>query len=458
VSNPMVTVVIVNWNGEALLPDCLDALAKQDMPRGSWQVWVVDNGSTDGSLALLAERYPEVKVLPLPENLAFAGGNNVAMRTAGTPYTALLNNDAHAEPDWLRRLVAPMQAPDGERVAATTSKVVFEPRFLRLELGTPGFRPPGDPRELGALVRTVEVVLGGEATDVTERVLWEKVAYGPEDVGGVSFRWTRPSGMLLVPIGQHPATPADLSIRLVARAERAKSLTLRWTDGEATTQLADTEGVRELSIPAGTRLHDVINNAGSILLAPGYGADRGYQETDEGQYDEPAEVFLFSGTAMCFRTAALREQGVFDDHFFMYYEDTDLSWRFRAAGWEIRYVPDAVVRHIHSASSVEWSPFFTFHVERNRLLTLAKNAPARLAAEQALRFPLTTLSMLRRTVLEAVREQRRPALRPTLLRVHVFASYLRLLPTTLMARRRLERTRKVGQRELLDRWLTTTRT
>ena len=78
---------------------------------------------------------------------------------------------------------------------------------------------------------------------------------------------------------------------------------------------------------------------------------------------------------------------MFDDDFFLYYEDTDLSWRLRSLGWRIRYQPAAVARHIHSASSVEWSPLFVFHTDRNRLLMLTKNARAGLAAREVLRYP-----------------------------------------------------------------------
>lgn len=453
-SGRLVTVVVLNWNGVALLPDCLDALAKQDLPREQWEVWVVDNGSTDGSLELLADRYPDVRVVRNERNLGYAGGNNVALRMVQTPFVALLNNDAHPEPDWLRHLLAPLLAPGAERVAAVTSKVVFQPRFVRLELATEVFRPAGDPRDLGAAIFRVEVASGdGPLRDVTERCLWEHVAYGPDrDPDDGRFRWTRPRGTLLVPL-----EPADASgpVRLVltGRAERPKPLTLSWPGGTATMPLGKKVARHALELPAGVPVVDVVNNAGSVLLKGGHGADRGYQEVDQGQYDKPEEVFLFSGTAVALRTEALRAHGAFDERFFMYYEDTDLAWRLQAAGWQILYAPDAVVRHIHAASSVEWSPFFTFHVERNRLLLLAKNAPLPMAAGQALRFQLTTASMLRRALWEWARTLRRPALRPLLLRGKVTASYLRLLPAMLAERRRINRTRTVPSHELLARWL-----
>jgi GT2 family glycosyltransferase len=198
---------------------------------------------------------------------------------------------------------------------------------------------------------------------------------------------------------------------------------------------------------------DVVNNAGSIVLTNGYGADRGYQEVDRGQYDRAEEVFALCGCAVALRTAAGRAVGWFDEDFFLYYEDTDLSWRLRAAGWAVRYEPTAVVRHVHSATSVEWSPTFVFHTDRNRLLMLVKDATAGLALREVGRYPLTTASIALRTVRTSARARTRPAVRPTLLRLRVIASFLRLLPAMLRRRRSA---RAVPRREL-QRWLVTGR-
>ena len=147
--------------------------------------------------------------------------------------------------------------------------------------------------------------------------------------------------------------------------------------------------------------------------------------------------------------------GWFDDDFFLYYEDTDLSWRLRAAGWAIRYEPTAVVRHVHSATSVEWSPTFVFHTDRNRLLMLVKDATARRCALREVgRYPLTTGSIALRTLRTAARARTRPAVRPTLLRLRVLASFLRLLPAVL--RRRTAR-RAPCPGASCERWLVTGR-
>ena len=64
--NPLVSVIIVNWNGLDHLPDCLDSLASQTFR--DFEVVLVDNGSTDGSVGFVRERYPWVKLVPLAEN------------------------------------------------------------------------------------------------------------------------------------------------------------------------------------------------------------------------------------------------------------------------------------------------------------------------------------------------------------------------------------------------------
>jgi GT2 family glycosyltransferase len=448
VAEPQVTVVVLNWNGAHLLPDCLGGLAAQDLPEGRMAVWVVDNASRDGSLELLRDRYPWVRAIANPSNDGFAGGNNVALREVDTPFVALINNDARPEPDWLRRLLEPFEEPGAERLGAVSAKLVFLPRFLAVELATPGFAPGTlDTRELGVRVYRVAV----DGTDVTERVLWDRVAYAPEGDGPARFRWTRPAGMLLVPVDRQDGdTPIRLGLRVAA--ETTKPVELTWAGGTGGGKAEPEPVDLEVEVPAGARLVDVLNNAGSMVFRDGYGADRAYQELDRGQYQRPEEVFAFCGGAVCFRAEALRQAGVFDDDFFLYYEDTDLSWRLRALGWRIRYQPAAVARHMHSASSVEWSPLFVFHTDRNRLLMLTKNARAGLAAREVLRYPLTTASLALREVARSRHTRRRPPVRPTLLRLRVLGSYLRLLPTMLVRRRRIAARAAVDRRRL-ERWL-----
>jgi GT2 family glycosyltransferase len=97
-------VLIVNWNGGTLLSRCLMALERQQ--RKPDRVVVVDNASTDDSLALAEAHLRTVELLKLPRNVGFAEANNIAARAAdGADLLALLNPDAFPEPQWLAALV-----------------------------------------------------------------------------------------------------------------------------------------------------------------------------------------------------------------------------------------------------------------------------------------------------------------------------------------------------------------
>lgn len=451
------SVVIVNYNGAHLLPDCLRALDRQRADAPPFETVVVDNASSDGSCELLARDFPWVTVIESPRNLGFAGGNNLALRTVVTPYAVLLNNDATPEPGWLRNLLATFDEPGAQHVGIATGKILFLPKFVRVELRTPAFRPgPQDTRELGVRVYGVSV----DGAEVADKVLWEQAAYGPEGAGPERFRWTRPGGQFLLPVPPGLCAADEVThpvkVTITSVAEAAKQLTLL-VDGRRVEAHVETRPTDvEFEVPPGARVVDVINNAGSIVLQDGSGADRGFQEVDTGQYEEAGEVFAACGNGMALRTAAAREAGWFDDVFFMYYEDTDLSWRWRSRGWAIRYVPSAVLRHIHAASSKEWSPRWIFHVERNRLLMLTKNATATLAWSAVRSYLRHIAAGLVRAGVTAVRQRRRPALREHLLRLSIVRSYLRQAPRALRERRALRRTAVVSAAEL-QTWLVTRR-
>ncbi|HLY65228.1 MAG TPA: glycosyltransferase family 2 protein, partial [Chloroflexota bacterium] len=116
-----VTVAIPNWNGARFLPACLDSLRAQTYR--DFEVVIVDNGSNDASLSLLAERYPEVRVITWPENRGVAAAFNEGVRQCRGELLALLNNDMELEPSWLEAMV---QALDTDAAAgAVASKILF---------------------------------------------------------------------------------------------------------------------------------------------------------------------------------------------------------------------------------------------------------------------------------------------------------------------------------------------
>jgi GT2 family glycosyltransferase len=112
-SLPAVSVVLVNFDGAEHLPDCLDSLGAQDYPPDRLEVIVVDNGSTDGSLEMLAAHYPGVRVLPQGRNTGFAPAVSEGVRAATGDCVALLNNDMRADPGWVRSLVEAYDPANG---------------------------------------------------------------------------------------------------------------------------------------------------------------------------------------------------------------------------------------------------------------------------------------------------------------------------------------------------------
>lgn len=252
---PLVTVVVVNWNGLPLLRRCLPpVLAQRGVP---YEVIVVDNGSSDGSLDWLrrlaatmaaSPTAPPLRILASERNLGFAAGNNLAIRESQAPFIATLNNDAWPEPDCLAALVA--AAESDPSIGSCAAQMVF------------ASRPD--------VVNSAGIAL---------------------DRAGIA--WDREVGA-----ARHPPGPAT-------------------------------------------------------------------------------EVFGASAGAALYRRTMLDDVGLFAESFFMYLEDVDLAWRARLRQWQCVYVPAAVVRHLHSASAGEGSPFKLWHLGRNKLAVLVRCLPGR---------------------------------------------------------------------------------
>jgi GT2 family glycosyltransferase len=121
-----------------------------------------------------------------------------------------------------------------------------------------------------------------------------------------------------------------------------------------------------------------IDKAGHLIYLDGLNHGRGSGETDRGQYDTPEDVLFPDGAAALYRRAMLDEIGLFDESFFAYGDDADIGLRGRLAGWTCRYVPSAIVYHVHSATAGEFSALKAFLVERNRFFVAVKLFPLRL--------------------------------------------------------------------------------
>jgi GT2 family glycosyltransferase len=371
-----VSVVCLNYNGRRYLERFLRSALAIDYPTNRYEVVLIDNASTDDSVTLVRSQFPRVRVVESAVNLGFAGGCNLGMRATRGEYVALVNNDTVVEPDWLRALVE--VAESDPRIGSVGSKILFLTPYLDLGLdvldaGTAGAGPAvmllHEARAAGCEYDKLVLRAGNLARSHDAHVLGR-------------------SARLAVPVADTSA-PATILLRLRAAPGR-RAVAVAVLAGDTLVrrlELTPTPSTFRVEIPrhlAARAVHDVINNAGTHIDAAGRFADRGIFEFDHGQYDHVEEVFGLCGASMLLRRAMLDQVGGFDTRYFMYFEDLDLSWRARRAGWRLVYTPASRLRHVHAGSSTEWSPQWTFFVTRNHLFWLVKNGTAP-AARQALR-------------------------------------------------------------------------
>ena len=241
------SIVIVNWNGKKFLSECLDGLRRQIFQ--PLAITLVDNGSTDGSVDFVTQNYPEVNTIALSKNLGFPAANNIVLKTVHTEYVALLNNDAVADPMWLKSLVEALEEQPEAGFAA--------------------------------------------------------------------------SKMLLY----------------------------------------DNPGIID-------RTGDGYSRAGAGLL-------RGRGMTADS-YNVQEWIFGACAGAALYRTKMLRDIGIFDEDFFLLYEDVDLSFRAQLKGYKCLYVPEAIVYHKGSGSIVHDSPISVYYGHRNLEWVYVKNMPTAL--------------------------------------------------------------------------------
>jgi GT2 family glycosyltransferase len=443
--SPFVRIVVLSFDGSAMTSACLDSLRALDYPQDRYEVFVVDNASIDDSVEMIRRDHPWVTLREEWQNHGFAGGCNLGMRDlpAGIDYVALLNNDATVDPQWLTALVA--AAKGNPKVGAVAAKMLFADRFRGVAVTTPVIPHPKLPRF------SVGVKVLGVRVDGVAR--WDDIAWGegwltlpiidsPDE--SPALYSLRPAEVRVL---DEPGQPAPQVISLLLSAPTDRIVTL--DSGLGPTQVTVTATPTWFDTTLTPDAFDVINNVGSHLFEGGFGGDRGFLERDHGQYETAADIFAWCGGAVLLRRAFLAEVGLFDERFFVYYEDTDLSWRGRMLGWTYRYEPAAVVRHQHSASSGTGSDVFLFHTTRNRLLVLTKLAPWKMAARAVAIECRYELSYLKTEVIKPILRIGRPAPRRSALQKRVLESYARLLPVMIRDRRSLRRQRKVSDRELV---------
>jgi GT2 family glycosyltransferase len=228
-----VTVVIPNWNGAAWLPGCLDGLRRQEYR--SFDVVLVDNGSTDGSPALARSLDPGLRVVSFPENRGFAAAANAGIDAARTEFVALLNTDTAPRAGWLGALVRALESAPPD-VAGVGSMMIRMAEPTQLDgagdfltwTGMPVRRGYGEPVSAFAVPGDVFSVCAGAAL-YRRRVLEELGGFDEaffaylEDVDlGLrarlrGYRWLYEPSAEVLHEGHGSSLPMPSYVRLMTR-------------------------------------------------------------------------------------------------------------------------------------------------------------------------------------------------------------------------------------------------
>ena len=180
----LVSVIVINWNGERYIKQCLSSLMKQTYPK--IEIIVVDNGSLDKSVTTIKNYFPEVRLIKLSHNYGFAKANTIGLRQAQGEFICLLNNDAVAHANWVQELTEAAKARP--KVAACTSKMLNYRNRKIIDSAGDGYTRMGFPDKIGAgLPQNVnydhvrEVISACAGAALYKRSVLEVVGFFDED-------------------------------------------------------------------------------------------------------------------------------------------------------------------------------------------------------------------------------------------------------------------------------------
>ena len=343
-----VRVVIVNWRTPLLTERAARSLWPQ-LQAGD-ELVVVDNASAsadphDNSLAHLRQLGAQLGsagparfgLVQSRRNGGFGYGVNLGARNLRQDALVLLNSDAYALEGFVDALTAPL---GHDLVEATTARLLLEGRWRLVGDGA----EPASPQAPSAVKPA------------------SPQSSSPQPPGAVG------------PNAPSRAESADPQSPGAVEAQTEPTTGAAHSTGSA--QLRGLDGGIWVSDPSGVEL---INSTGNVVDACGNGHDRSWLAPAKQEHDSP-EVFGICGGACAISAHAWRQLGGMRQDLFMYYEDTDFSYRLRRAGYRVQYVRQAQARHAHAASSDSASEAFTTWNTRNRLRVATRYAPASVAA------------------------------------------------------------------------------
>jgi GT2 family glycosyltransferase len=156
-----VTVGLLSWNGRDHLEICLEALARQRDPGVEWQIVVLDNGSSDGSVEWLREHHPNVRLIESQRNLGFCAGYNRLVEAITSDAVVLLNNDTLPREDWLAALVDALREAPPDVAAVSGVLVDWSGERLDFASGVMTFDAHALQRDFGRRLEDVELPADG---------------------------------------------------------------------------------------------------------------------------------------------------------------------------------------------------------------------------------------------------------------------------------------------------------
>lgn len=193
-----------------------------------------------------------------------------------------------------------------------------------------------------------------------------------------------------------------------------------------------------------------LDSAGMLIASDGSSKQRAHDAPVSST--NTTDALFPSGSAALYRRSMLDQIGLFDESFFLYCEDTDLGLRARWAGWECRYVPDAVVEHRYSHSAGRASPLKAYLVERNRLYTIIRNFPAGMLCAAPFasiaRYMWHVIAMIAgRGKAGEYRQSGYSAMWLPFLVIRAHLAAIFRLPVLIAARRRIKASRRISSAE-----------
>lgn len=182
--NPLISIIILNCNGMRFLATCLNSLRKQIYK--NFEIILIDNGSTDGSVEFVKSNFSEIKIIENKENFGFAKANNQGLEIARGGYIATLNNDTIVDENWLKGLIEATEKDKG--VGMVASKILLTEEGNKLDSVGVNIALDGMTRQRGRMEQDIgqyekkeEILFPSACAALYSKKMIEEIGFFDED-------------------------------------------------------------------------------------------------------------------------------------------------------------------------------------------------------------------------------------------------------------------------------------